>query len=290
MILLMASILVIGSSGQLASELKHLQTHFSPHQFQFTSQTDTDISDARAVAQAIGQAQPHFVINCAAYTAVDQAETDQERATEINVIGVKNLAEQVLKLKCHLIHISTDFVFDGKKSSPYNEEDTTHPISIYGMSKWKGEEAIKASGCDYTIIRTSWLYSSFGHNFVKTMTKLGNEREAIHVVADQIGSPTYCRDLAFFILSELEHLPTHKNNIYHYSNEGVASWYDFAYEIIKMNDLKCLVYPIPSTSYPRPAERPSYSVMDKSKIKSHYQITLPHWKESLAKCIQLLRL
>jgi dTDP-4-dehydrorhamnose reductase len=219
---------------------------------------------------------------------VDKAETEQKRATEINEFGAQNIAKQALKMKCHLIHISTDFVFDGNNSRPYKEEDSTHPISIYGKSKWKGEEAIKVSGCDYTIIRTSWLYSSFGHNFVKTMMKLGNERESINVVVDQIGSPTYCGDLAFFILSHLEQLTSHKNNIYHYSNEGVASWYDFAYEIMKLNHLTCQVHPIPAESYPTPALRPSYSVMDKSKIKSHYNISIPHWKESLAKCIQLL--
>lgn len=289
MISSMAKILIIGSSGQLASELKQLQTDFPSHQFHFTSQAETDISNASAVHKAFLKAKPNFVINCAAYTAVDKAETDQERATEINELGVKIIAEQAFEMKCYLVHISTDFVFDGKKSRPYNEEDSTHPISTYGMSKWKGEEAIKASGCDYTIIRTSWLYSSFGNNFVKTMMKLGNERESINVVADQIGSPTYCNDLALFILSHLEQLASHKNNIYHYSNEGVASWYDFAYEIMKLNHLSCQVNPIPTESYPTPAARPSYSVMDKSKIKSHYQISIPHWKESLAKCIQRLQ-
>lgn len=288
MISSMAKILIIGSSGQLASELKQLQGDFPSHQFNFTSQADTDVSDAIAVHIAFQNTMPNFVINCAAYTAVDKAETEQKRATEINEFGAQNIAKQALKMKCHLIHISTDFVFDGNNSRPYKEEDSTHPISIYGKSKWKGEEAIKVSGCDYTIIRTSWLYSSFGHNFVKTMMKLGNERESINVVVDQIGSPTYCGDLAFFILSHLEQLTSHKNNIYHYSNEGVASWYDFAYEIMKLNHLTCQVHPIPAESYPTPALRPSYSVMDKSKIKSHYNISIPHWKESLAKCIQLL--
>ena len=278
MISSMAKILIIGSSGQLASELKQLQGDFPSHQFNFTSQAETDVSDAIAVHTTFQNTIPNFVINCAAYTAVDKAETDQKRATEINEFGAQNLAEQALKMKCHLIHISTDFVFDGNNSRPYKEEDSTHPISIYGKSKWKGEEAIKVSGCDYTIIRTSWLYSSFGHNFVKTMMKLGNEQESINVVAD----------LAFFILSHLEQLTSHKNNIYHYSNEGVASWYDFAYEIMKLNHLTCQVHPIPTESYPTPALRPSYSVMDKSKIKSHYNIYIPHWKESLAKCIQLL--
>ena len=285
----MPKILVIGSSGQLASELKQQQDQFSSYQFLFTSQIDINISDKKSVESVFKSFQPNYLINCAAYTAVDKAESEQTRAFEINEKGVHNLASLSKEYSCYLIHISTDFVFDGKKSSPYKEDDQTNPLSIYGLSKLKGEEAILASGCDYTIIRTSWLYSSFGNNFVKTMMRLGAEKESLNVVADQIGSPTYCADLADLILSQLENFPKNKNSIYHYSNEGIASWYDFAVEIMQQNELKCQVNPIPTSGYPTPAIRPSYSVMDKSKIKHDFNLDIPHWKESLAKCILLLR-
>lgn len=285
----MAKILVIGSSGQLASEIKNLQSNFTQHEFRFTSQSEIDIANFESIKSIADNFQPNFIINCAAYTAVDKAESDSERAFEINEKGAENLANIAKNLNAFLIHISTDFVFDGKKSSIYSETDSTNPISVYGLSKLKGEEAIQTSGCDFTIIRTSWLYSSFGNNFVKTMMRLGAEKESLNVVADQIGAPTYCADLAMVILSQLEKFPLHKNNIYHYSNEGVASWYDFAYEIMQMNQLKCSVQPIPTSGYPTPAARPSFSVMDKTKIKTNFNITIPHWKESLAKCIQQLR-
>lgn len=285
----MSRILVIGSNGQLASELKQIQNKYSNHQFLFTSQNDLDISDNKSIESIFKNFEPNYTINCAAYTAVDKAESDQESAFKINEKGVENLANHCRNENSYFIHISTDFVFDGKKSNPYTEDDKTNPLSIYGLSKLKGELAIQNSGCDYTIIRTSWLYSSFGNNFVKTMIRLGSERESLNVVADQIGSPTYCADLAMIILSQLENFPNHKNNIYHYSNEGVASWYDFTYEILKISSLKCQINPIPTTDYPTPAVRPSFSVMDKSKIKRHFNITIPHWKESLASCIHLLR-
>ena len=285
----MARILVIGSSGQLASEIKQLQSSFTQYEFRFTSQSEMDISDLKSVESIVANFLPNYIINCAAYTAVDKAESDTERAFEINAKGIANLATLSKRLNAFLIHISTDFVFDGKKSSLYSETDTTNPISVYGLSKLKGEEAIQASGCDFIIIRTSWLYSRFGNNFVKTMMRLGAEKESLHVVSDQIGTPTYCADLALVILSQLENFQLYKNNIYHYSNEGVASWYDFAYEIMQMNKLKCSLHPIPTSGYPTPAARPSFSVMDKTKIKNGFNITIPHWKESLAKCIHLLR-
>lgn len=285
----MKKILVIGANGQLASEIKFLQSEFSAFQFSFTSQSETDISDINAVEKIVKEVAPQYIINCAAYTAVDKAETDVERAYEINEIGAKNIAEVAKTNNIFLIHISTDFVFDGKKSSPYIESDAVNPLSVYGSSKLKGEIAIQNSQCDYAIIRTSWLYSSFGNNFVKTMMRLGAEKESLNVVADQIGSPTYCRDLAQFILSNLAQFHTQNQNIYHFSNEGVASWYDFAYEIMQQNHLKCKVNPIPTSGYPTPATRPTYSVMDKSKLKSHFSYTIPHWKESLTQCIRLLQ-
>lgn len=284
----MQTISVIGSSGQLASELKLLKDQYAQFTFHFIGQDIADISKIEEIEPHIELHKPDFIINCAAYTAVDKAESDQERAYAINEKGAKNLAELAKKNNSYLIHISTDFVFDGKKSSPYNEEDPTAPLSIYGQSKIKGEEMIRQSGCNFTIIRTSWLYSQFGNNFLKTMLRLGSEREQIHVVSDQIGTPTHCADLAEFILSHLLSLPKHKNTIFHFSNEGVASWYDFAYEIMQMKKLPCSVVPIATAEYPTPAHRPSYSLMNKAKIKQTFHHTIPHWKESLRRCIQLL--
>lgn len=284
----MSKVIVIGSSGQLASELRLLSSKFPHYTFRFVSQSESDIANISQLASIFQEIQPHFAINCAAYTAVDKAETDSIRAFEINELGALNVANLCAEYSCHLIHISTDFVFDGSKSRPYVESDSLNPLSIYGQSKLKGELAIPSTGCRYHIIRTSWLYSSFGHNFVKTMLRLGKEKETINVVDDQIGTPTYCGDLAEFILSHLSLFPEHENAIYHYSNEGTASWYDFAFEIMNLSGTKCKVVPIPSAAYPTPAVRPAYSIMSKNLIKQTYKISIPHWKESLNKCIGLL--
>lgn len=285
----MHKILVIGASGQLASELVFLKKKYSWFEFRFTSQLETDISNRESVKSIIEKIQPNFIINCAAYTAVDKAETDQDRAYAINETGVKNVAEIAKENNAFLVHISTDFVFDGTKTNPYLESDTVHPISVYGASKLKGEETIKAVGGDFTIIRTSWLYSSFGNNFVKTILRLGAEKESLNVVADQIGSPTYCRDLARFILENLRNFSSHNQEIYHFSNLGIASWYEFAVEIMSLGNLSCQVSPIPTSGYPTPATRPSYSVMDKSKLMTDFNYTIPDWKQSLAECIRLLQ-
>lgn len=281
-------ILVIGSKGQLASELQFLSTNYPQLSFLFCSQQEVNISEKISIEEKVNLFQPNFIINCAAYTAVDKAESESELAYQVNEIGVRNLAEVAKENNIFLIHISTDFVFDGNHSTPYIESDAVNPLSVYGMSKLRGEEAISRSGCNYAIIRTSWLYSSFGHNFVKTMIRLGAEKPSLNVVFDQVGSPTYCRDLAQVILDNYAKFLEYKNNIYHYSNEGVASWYDFAVEIMKQNKLSCQVYPIRTSAYPTPATRPPYSLMDKAKIKSHLHIEIPHWKESLRQCIQLL--
>lgn len=283
------NVIVIGSQGQLASELRHsISVHPMGFEFIFLGKEDLNILDSTGIDRHVAQYAPKFIINCAAYTAVDKAESETEQAYSINEIAVANLAIISKKYNIHLVHISTDFVYDGMKSNPYQESDEVAPLSIYGMSKLAGERAIQASGCRYTIIRTSWLYSSYGANFVKTMMRLGIERDSLNVVYDQIGTPTYARDLADFIVLHIAEFSNHMNEIYHYSNEGVASWYDFAHEIMKQNSLLCQVSPIPTSEYPTPARRPTYSVMDKSKIKSHYSITIPHWTDSLSRCLQEL--
>lgn len=281
-------IFVIGSQGQLASELKSIQNQSDRYTLTFLAKESIDILNQEAIRSHLKSESPDFVINCSAYTAVDKAETDQESAYAINETGVRNLAEICRELNVFLVHISTDFVFDGTKSMPYTEEDMVNPLSVYGRSKLNGELAIKEAGCQYIIIRTSWLYSAFGANFVKTMLRLGLEKDSLNVVSDQIGSPTYARDLAQFILDHLDQFPGHANQIYHYSNEGIASWFDFATEIMKQHHLSCQVNPIPTSGYPTPAARPAYSVMDKSKIKRDFNLTIPHWKESLQLCIERL--
>ena len=285
----MNTVLVIGAHGQLASEISVLKDEFQDLKFYFTPSSETDISQMESVRSIIHHTSPHFIINCGAYTAVDKAESDENRAYQINETGAQNLASLCHENNIFLIHISTDFVFDGTKKSPYIEADPVHPISVYGASKLKGEEAIIKSQCNFTIIRTSWLYSHFGNNFVKTMMRLGAEKSEINVVSDQIGSPTYCRDLARFILTNLHKFSSHNQEIYHFSNEGIASWYEFAEEIMKLNHFSCKVNPIPTSEYPTPASRPAYSVMDKTKVKSHFSYAIPHWKESLAQCIALIQ-
>lgn len=282
----MKKIVIIGSQGQLASELRLLQSEFSYLELHFFGKEEINIQDKADLALKIKSINPQFIINCAAYTAVDKAESDEQTAFDINEKGVQNLAVVSKELGVFLIHISTDFVYDGKKSTPYKENDTVHPLSVYGMSKLKGEEVIENSGVRFIIIRTSWLYSTFGNNFVKTMMRLGKEKESINVVSDQRGSPTYARDLAQFILKNLDRFSFYENQIYHYSNEGEATWFEFAQEIMILAHLPCRVFPIPSSEYPTPAIRPAYSVMDKTKIKEDFKIQIPHWKESLKKCIE----
>lgn len=284
----MRKIVVTGAGGQLSSELNLIKNNFKEFEFVFLSSEDLNIVKFPAVAQKLKELMPHIVINAAAYTAVDKAETDENNCFEVNKIGPFNLSRVCHELGAHFIHVSTDFVYDGKNNQPYIETHSTNPISNYGKSKLQGEQEIIENTDSYTIIRTSWLYSTFGNNFVKTMMKYGAEREELKVVFDQIGTPTNARDLAEIILSNIDKFLEHKNNIYHYSNEGVASWYDFAIEIMSMSNLKCKVLPIRSSEYPTPASRPSYSVLDKSKIKNHLNINIPHWKLSLNTCIAAL--
>lgn len=282
------NILVTGSNGQLGNEIKERTSKFGNWDFIFRDLPDLDITNFNAIEKFIHEGSISVIINCAAYTAVDLAESNKETATAVNVIGAKNLAKIAQKLKLKLIHISTDFVFDGKWYLPYKETDIPNPLSVYGLTKLKGEQEVLSECPTSIILRTAWLYSSYGSNFVKTMQKLGIERASLSVVFDQVGTPTYAGDLAqaiLDILTQLE-LGNGNNGMYHYSNEGVASWYDFAFEIMNLSNIKCNVLPIESREYPTPAPRPSFSVLNKNKIKADFNLEIPHWKSSLKQCIQ----
>ena len=268
--------LITGSNGQLGTELSKLLPDAI-----LTDVAELDITDLAAVTSFVKAHNIDTIINCAAYTAVDKAEDDSELAYKINVTGPKNLA----KSGCKIVHVSTDYVFDGHGHKPYLPTDKTNPVSVYGTTKLAGENAVLANAAVAVVIRTAWLYSPYGNNFVKTMQRLGREKTSINVVCDQIGTPTYAADLAQAIVNILPQMNETNRGIYHYTNEGVCSWYDFAHEIMQLSSLNCLVQPIPSTAYPTKAARPFYSVLDKSKIKEVFGVTIPHWKDSLRKCI-----
>ncbi len=290
----MTNILVTGSNGQLGNEIRILSKNFSNFNFYFTDVDELDITDLAAIENFMKQNPTHYIINCAAYTAVDKAEEDSAKAALINQLAVHNLAVTAQNFDSKLIQISTDYVFDGRNYRPYKETDQTNPQSVYGFSKAAGEKNIaEEMSSDYMIIRTSWLYSSFGNNFVKTMRKLGKERDELNIIFDQIGTPTYARDLAHAILTIINKVENKTSNfisgIYHYSNEGVASWYDFAKEIMQISQINCKINPIETKDYPTPAKRPFYSVLNKAKIKKNYDIEIPYWKDSLKLCIELLK-
>lgn len=272
--------LVTGSNGQLGNELKRLFGNKAV----YADKEELDITSFDDVKRFCSAHDFEAIINCAAYTAVDKAETDKELAEKINVLGPKNLAMTGIPL----IHISTDYVFDGTACRPYQEDDKTNPQSVYGITKLAGEKAVMEAASTAIIIRTAWLYSSFGNNFVKTMRRLGGERTELKVVFDQVGTPTYARDLAEAIVAILPQLKSGMKEIYHFSDEGVCSWYDFAVEIMKESGLKCQVLPIESKDYPTPAKRPSYSVLNKAKIKRDFGLRINHWKESLLSCLKEL--
>ncbi len=281
------NITVLGAYGQLGRSIKDLSANYSQYDFLFTDMDTLDISNYQAIKDFVISNNPDVFINCAAYTAVDKAESEGELAMQLNVHAVANLAEIATENNILMIHVSTDYVFDGKGYKPYKEDDKTNPVSVYGLSKWKGEQAVMASQCRAAIIRTSWLYSEYGNNFVKTMLRLGSECEQLTVVSDQIGSPTYAHDLAEAIMQVIgQNEKIQKQEIYHFSNEGVASWYDFALEIMQIGKIPCNVLPIATEQYPTPARRPYYSVLDKRKIKSRFSVTIPHWKSSLEVCMK----
>ena len=283
----MNKILVTGAHGQLGTELNFLSSLLESHSFTFVDQNNLDITDAVAVNEFISTGNYSAIINCAAYTAVDKAETEKEIAFKVNADGAGNLARAAKQINAKFIHFSTDFIFDGTGSVPYTENDKPNPLSVYGASKLAGEEHVLENNSDAIIIRTSWVYSSFGNNFVRTILKLCKEREQLNVIFDQIGAPTYARDLAGAVLHIIQQKEW-KPGIYNYSNEGVASWYDFAVAIRDIAGLKTKISPIETSQYPTPAVRPKYSVLNKNKIKETFGLEIPHWKESLEKCMKLL--
>lgn len=280
-------ILVTGANGQLGSEIQLLSSEFSEFKFVFSDRSVLSMDAPETISTYLDAIQPDFIVNCAAYTAVDKAETEPELADLINNKAVGIIAKWSFLNRAKLVHISTDYVFDGTSASPLKESDATNPQNEYGNTKLKGEIACLNANPESIIIRTSWVYSEFGNNFVKTMLRLMKERESINVVEDQIGSPTYAKDLAQAILDIIS-----KNNwisgIYNFSNEGEISWFDFAVAIKEITKSNCDVKGIPSAQFPTPAKRPMYSLLNKSKIKETFGVEVPEYRESLKKCIKTL--
>ncbi|HJE03520.1 MAG TPA: dTDP-4-dehydrorhamnose reductase [Aliarcobacter thereius] len=282
------NILVTGSNGQLGSEIKELSSNYN-YNFFFTTRDDMDITSKDSIKEFCQTNSINVIINCAAYTAVDKAQSDIENADLVNRKAVKKLSIVAKELNIKLIHISTDYVFDGKNFKPYVEEFQTNPQSIYGKTKLDGENEMRdINPLNSIIIRTSWVYSYYGNNFVKTMLRLGKEKEELGVIFDQIGTPTYAKDLAITILNIIPQIENSKVEIYNYSNEGVLSWYDFAKEIMKMAKLNCKIKAIETYQYPTPAKRPHFSLLNKSKIKQKFNIEIPYWKDGLDDCLKRL--
>ena len=280
----MKSVLITGANGQLGTALHNILDSFSGFEFHFTDVDTLDICDKLQVEAFVRRHNIGYVVNCAAYTAVDKAEDDANMCMRINCSAVRNIGEAASIHGAKVIHISTDYVFDGRSRRPYSEDDLANPVSVYGKTKIVGEQALMSVCSDSVIIRTAWLYSEVGNNFVRTMLRLGKERDTIGVVADQKGSPTYAGDLAEAIKAILE-ARRFVPGIYHYTNEGVCTWYDFAKKIFEIAGIKCNVTPLTTAEYPTRAARPSYSVLDKSKIKEAYNAAVPLWDESLRKCL-----
>lgn len=273
-------VLVTGGNGQLGQALQSVASKYPVLELHLASSAQADITNPESLDAIFDKIKPQFCINAAAYTAVDKAESEPDKAYEINVTGAENLAKACHKFGTTLLQVSTDFVFDGQQKTPYQETDATNPQGVYGLTKLQGEQAIAAVFDQYYIIRTSWLYSKFGHNFMKTMLRVATERPSLNVVNDQIGTPTEATTLADALLQMIQS-SKHEHGIYHYSNEGVASWYDFAKEIFAVNNVKVELNAIPTAAYPTPAKRPEYSVLDKTKIKTIFGIQIPDWKEAL---------
>lgn len=287
-------ILVTGANGQLGSEIRAKADRFADHEFIFTDINELDITDWKTVDAFFGRELPDFLINCAAYTAVDVAENDDELAELLNTRVPGQLGKTGKKWNCRIIHISTDYVFDGTGCIPYTEKDLVNPESVYGKTKLNGEIALVKENPDAMIIRTAWLYSTYGNNFVKTMIRLGKERDELKVVYDQIGSPTYAGDLAQAILTVISRTALQeaswKPGIYHYSNEGVCSWYDFAKAVHEFCGITCRVRPVTTDEYPTPAKRPAFSVLNKSKIKRNFDLEIPYWRDSLKRCTDQIKI
>lgn len=283
----MTKILVTGSNGQLGSELQEMADSFPSYRFLFTDVAELDITDAGAVNSLFMLEKPDVVINCAAYTAVDKAEDDEHAARRLNAEAAGLLASASASCNALMVHISTDYIFNGRATRPITEVDKPEPASVYGLTKLEGESEVAAKALKAVIIRTSWLYSSYGHNFVKTILKYGRERGSLDVVNDQAGTPTYARDLAGTILALLPQMQEIRGTeIFNYSNEGVTNWYEFAKEILALKDVHCIVNPILTKDYPTKAPRPAYSVLSKQKIRERFGIAIPDWKESLKECLK----
>ena len=277
------NILVTGGGGQLGSEIKRLSGGADSMNFFFPGVSELDIADEKGVARFCDEYRIEAIVNCAAYTAVDRAEEEPETVFRVNRDGPLVLASAAAERDVLLVHVSTDYVFNGKSCRPYRETDPVSPLGVYGQSKWEGEEAVREAASSHMIIRTSWLYSEFGTNFVKTMLRLGTERDALNVVFDQVGTPTRAYDLASAILGMLERCDGEcaYAETYHYSNEGVCSWYDFACAVMKIKGFSCKVMPVGSDEYPTRARRPHYSVLHKGKIRADWGLDIPHWYDSL---------
>ena len=284
------NILVTGANGQLGNEMRRLGA-VSPNNYIFTDVEQLDITNADAVMYVAKNYSIDAIINCAAYTNVDKAETEADMAELINAVAVENLARAMKEVGGTLFHISTDYVFGHEGNTPRTEDMPLNPLGVYGRTKLNGEQAIAESGCKALIFRTSWLYSEFGNNFLKTMLRLTAERETLNVVFDQVGTPTYAGDLALAIFSIIEAgVYPGNEGIYHFSNEGVCSWYDFAVEIANVaGNTSCRINPCHSSEFPSPVTRPSYSVLDKTKIKNTFDIDIPYWKESMEYCIKRIK-
>jgi len=288
----MAQILITGANGQLGNELRTVSKNYYGYDFVFTDLETLDISNPQQTEDYIRKSRPDWIINCAAYNLVDTAESEPEAALLINGTAVKNITEVISGTECKFIHISTDYVYEGNSNTPYTENTPASPLSAYGRSKLAEEKhAILHSGS--MIIRTSWLYSSFGNNFVKTILRHAKEKESLRVVVDQTGTPTYAADLAAAIMNIVSGVIRNQfvlnSGIYNYSNEGVCSWFDFATEIVRIAGLNCKINPVLTKEYQQAAKRPVYSVMDKTRIRESYNLEIPYWRESLEKCMKLLK-
>jgi len=282
----MSNVLVTGSKGQLGSEINYIQENFPVYNFFFTDVAELDITGSLIVEEFIVANKIEVIINCAAYTNVDGAEDAIELANLINNVAAKNLAEIAKKHLIKLVHVSTDYVFDGDSSKPYVETDLVNPINVYGKTKLKGEQAlISINPTNTIIIRTAWLYSEFGNNFVKTILRLSDEKDKLTVVDDQVGSPTYAKDLASCILQMLPQINNASVEVYHYSNKGTCSWFEFAKAIVNLSNHQCEVLPVSSKEFKSKAKRPNYSLLNTEKIENTFHMKIPFWKDSLKQCI-----
>ncbi|MEM1320147.1 MAG: dTDP-4-dehydrorhamnose reductase [Bacteroidota bacterium] len=291
----MPHLLITGANGQVGQELRQLSDQFPAFQYTFADVVELDITDAPGVADYFANQQFDYCINCAAYTAVDKAEEQRELARRVNAMGPELLARACAEQGTLMIQLSTDYVYHNHQNHPFKEDDPTHPQSVYARTKLAGDLKVLQNPRPGLVLRTSWVYSSFGHNFVKTMIRLGSERDQLGIVFDQIGTPTYARDLALAILQIIEKreggaLPESAfSGVYHYSNEGVCSWYDFALAIFELEKINCTTHPIETKDYPTPASRPPFSVLNKNKIKATFGLDIPHWRVALEQCLAAIK-